>query len=626
MVRRSYKESNNFNPPGTRIIKLPSPPVIPNIPIRQFEFNQTSNVYDDVVSAGVDYAEDKCNIIVNVSAYSSFHARSLQFTYIYRKPECVLELPQQEDEIPIPIDGQLPNVPQVESTFWLFCRDTYEYSQGVSRSRQEWVMREFKSYVDRFESVDEYFPGLDRWLSVIHWTTRQVFTAEHNGKWIEGNLSSEGIEERLENGTLEILNMGESYYSPETVYRERTISIESGVGRTNFFNFNQSYYWHTGNRASLINWINDNPWANYDNRYVNKRPITITTYNASNFPYLIPGKYPKRIPIDTTGSDIYGNYYSGTLQEAAIDINERMHVILPVNTTYQSNPKKPPILPPPPPPMTCNCCPNIQQNDALLRLILKRIGNPQSVTIFDEDMDREGEQKATKKQETLFNAAKINTERVEITNRLLGISNFPVEVPDTVLEPHKEGFFEQVFDFIDGDKKRKITSITELLAWMVEQDSAVLGQFHQVIEFEEDFDGDGNARTEKLVLPNVAETLKELMLLIVQIANNDGTKIGLMMNTLAEVSNIKVQLFKTLQTVIDIQDYLDYPTNTREETVQLLCNLKPTSDQTDFEDFMQNSQVPVTFEDWNGSNSLHDNILDLLQVASMIRAQLFQRD
>lgn len=288
-------------------------------------------------------------------------------------------------------------------------------------------------------------------------------------------------------------------------------------------------------------------------------------------------------------------------------------------------PAENPWKPPPPPPMTCNCCPNIQQNDELLRLILKRIGEPKTVNIFDEDMEREGEQKANKPQETLFNAAKLNTDRIEIVNRLLGISNYPIEVPETMLVPHKEGFFESVFDFLDGNKTKKLNSLTEFLAWQVEQDSAVLGQFHQVLEFEEDFDGDGNARTEKVVLPNVAETLKELMLLIIQLANNDGLKTGMLMNILAEVSNCKVQLFKTMQTIIDIQDYLDYPTKTRTEQVDLLCNLKLTDDLLDFKDFMNNSRVPVTYEDWTGEASLHDNMLDLLQMAAMLRAMYFQR-
>ncbi len=285
----------------------------------------------------------------------------------------------------------------------------------------------------------------------------------------------------------------------------------------------------------------------------------------------------------------------------------------------------PPPDPPPPPPMTCNCCPNIQQNDELLRLILKRIGEPKTVTIFDEDMEREGAQQANKEQETLFNAAKIATDRVEIANRLIGIANYPVKVPDTMIAPHKEGIFEQVFDFIDGDKEREIKTVTELITWMAEQDSAVLGQFHQVIEFEQDFDGDGNTKSETVVLPNVAESLKEMILLLVQLANAEGTKLHALVKILAEVNNLKVNLFKTMQTVIDIQDYLDYPTNTKQVEVPLSCTFK-LDDRQDLEEFFNDSKGKMTFEDWDGTNSLHDNMLDLMQIAAMLRTMLYQRD
>lgn len=52
-------------------------------------------------------------------------------------------------------------------------------------------------------------------------------------------------------------------------------------------------------------------------------------------------------------------------------------------------PPPPPEPPPPPLQEDCcrmGCCPNVGQNDQLLRLILKRIGEPKEVTIFDEDL------------------------------------------------------------------------------------------------------------------------------------------------------------------------------------------------------------------------------------------------
>ncbi len=300
---------------------------------------------------------------------------------------------------------------------------------------------------------------------------------------------------------------------------------------------------------------------------------------------------------------------------------------------------KPPDPPPPPKKECCKmaCCPNNSNLEQLLRLILKRIGEPKQVTLFDEDLNRAGAQKANKTPQSLNEYLKLAVERVEIANRIIGIENFPITVPETMIEPHKDGIFANIFGFINGDKKRKIKTIAEFIAWMSEQDSAVLGQFHQIIEYETDEkDKKGNFKTETVVLPNIAESLKEIVILTSQMAKQNNIQTGVLFKALTEIAATRAVATKGTAIAQDIQDYLDYPTETKTASFSSNINLPnlstnkegiplATQQTENYKELLKPGTISYVYDDWTGDNSLHDQLLDLLQLAAMLRAIYYQR-
>jgi len=308
-----------------------------------------------------------------------------------------------------------------------------------------------------------------------------------------------------------------------------------------------------------------------------------------------------------------------------------------VSLAFCGNWQLPSVSPPPLPPPPMSCCPKVEQNDQLLRLILKRIGEPKEVTIFDEDLSRKGAQKSKKKPKSLNDFLKLAVERTEIVSRIVGIENFPITVPETMIEPHKEGIFAKVFGFIDGTKKRKINTIAELITWMSEQDSAVLGQFHQVLEFDTgEKDKKGKSVMSTVVLPNVAETLKEITLLVAQMAKQNNVQTELLFKMAVEIVAARTAAHKASLIAADIQDYLDYPTQTITGTIPTSVkfpyvvqdnkgNFQVTEINEDPKEFLKNGSVSFVYDDWTGDNSLKDNIMDLLQMAAMVRAMMYQR-
>lgn len=306
-------------------------------------------------------------------------------------------------------------------------------------------------------------------------------------------------------------------------------------------------------------------------------------------------------------------------------INESNSTFFGMPIPYQS--------PPPPKQEECckmDCCPDNSNIETLLKILIKRVGTPQKVTIFDEDLERKGTQKADKTPQTLNDYLKLAVERTEIVNRLIGIENFPVTVPDTMITPFQDGVFSKVFKFIDNKKKRKIASLTEFIAWMSEQDSAVLGEFHQVIQFE-----DENKKAASVVLPNVAEALKEIVLLSAQMAKQNNVQTELIFKIAAETIATKAVASRGTEIIQDIQDYLDYPTERKTKTIPTAVSLpKVNTDKNGIpiataktenpKNFLKPGEVKFIYEDWTGSNSLHDQMLDLLQLAAMLRAIYYQ--
>jgi hypothetical protein len=141
--------------------------------------------------------------------------------------------------------------------------------------------------------------------------------------------------------------------------------------------------------------------------------------DANSFNFSLPRigdlsefQYSSNRPIDYRRTVSQPTSYQGRPYGRAIFIDEINNKIFPLAVA--------PFNPPPPPDMSC--CPNIRENDALLRLILKRIGTPLNVNIRDYDETTKGYQPRTENQQTLFNASKINTDRVEVANDLIGIS------------------------------------------------------------------------------------------------------------------------------------------------------------------------------------------------------------
>jgi hypothetical protein len=309
--------------------------------------------------------------------------------------------------------------------------------------------------------------------------------------------------------------------------------------------------------------------------------------------------------------------------------------------------EKYPDNPPPPPLPKKKCCmscctPSTQQNQdtALLQQILavvqkidKNLGTyPFNVTLFDSDENKQEAQSKTIAINTVANGLKNTIDRVEKTSKMIGIDAFPITLPDTIIEEPEKGLLGDALNFLNPFKNRTIGSIAELIAWKIEQDSAVMGHWHQFIEMEvsttDSKTGKTSTKNEKVVLPNMSQTMKELVVMNTQGMKITGLILDCCIKLLIEVAGTKLKAAEAAKRAEDLQQYLDYPTIEKWMDVPLQTDMPkkddPQEKRENLHQFLQPSHVKVKFDDWTGEHSFQEAIIDLLNAARTIQAVYYK--
>lgn len=267
---------------------------------------------------------------------------------------------------------------------------------------------------------------------------------------------------------------------------------------------------------------------------------------------------------------------------------------------------------------------------ALLRLINRKLGDyPVKVSLFDANENKPGAQPRQESLASVSQAVFRIVAEIEKALKCIGIDQLPIYVPSSVVEDESNGLLGDIGDLKNKIFKQKIESIAEMQIWRAKNDNEIFGQWQEVIVVEDSDPTQKGNQPKRVVLPNMARTFKELILL-----NSTQIKVlGMMMDTMLkmyiDLLNTKVSTAVSEQILRDVQDFLDYPTVEKEVKVPVGATIPsaddPVDDKEDIERFLKNSDVYAKFDDWTGEGSLHDMMIELLQAAKQISAQFFNR-
>ena len=260
-----------------------------------------------------------------------------------------------------------------------------------------------------------------------------------------------------------------------------------------------------------------------------------------------------------------------------------------------------------------------RQDDEILRLlreIRKFIGDfPRKVEVYDDDPDTVERQKLSKTLPSISLSIEHFQKQVNHLMQWIGVEEFPVIYPDTVVKPVAMNGVEMLWDWLTPDKERKIQSLAQLLDWGFDQMSAVQGQWHQYLEYEDD-----KGKKQKISFPDMGTALRETIKMLSSTIQALGIQTDIELKTLQESTNSSLMIVEALKRITDIQDYLDYPT--QQKAGSLPVGITPKKNIKNIKEYLQNSELKYQWDDWtpNQGQSLQEQLNDIMMILNTMRA------
>lgn len=280
---------------------------------------------------------------------------------------------------------------------------------------------------------------------------------------------------------------------------------------------------------------------------------------------------------------IESNWYAGT--RAAFYPNDRLirqYFECPFNNQYNNevglcepeidplNVARPTRNITPPPPERCDCmscCENADTDELkrLIRKLVKTIGEPKEVTLWDDDLSKPGRQIKKKTPKDSFEHLKLLTDRIEVALRIIGITDLPIEVDESRSFYPKLGEFyskssdpqiQKLGEALLKRDRRTITSVFQALDWYGDALDEKLGDWESTIQFNDiDLVREGNQNVE-LHHANVQDALHDTMKFAFQGGIHSEASFNLIAKTMGDVATLKKEIMGQTYKLDLLIDYL----------------------------------------------------------------------
>lgn len=264
----------------------------------------------------------------------------------------------------------------------------------------------------------------------------------------------------------------------------------------------------------------------------------------------------------------------------------------------------------------------------LLREINRKLGNyPVSVNIFDKDENKPGAQASRVKLNSVSEAQAKHIHETQKVLKCIGIDQLPIYTPSSVIDDESNGILGDLGDLKNNIFKQRIESLAELNLWDIRNKYEIFGKWQEVYEIEDSDPTKKGNQKKKVVLPNMARTFRELMILNATQIKVLGMLFDVSLKMYIDLINTKISTAVSEAILRDIQDYLDYPTEVKNLDVPIGVTIPsdntPNDDKEDLDRFLRNSVAKAAFDDWTGEGSMTDMLLLLTRMAEGYLGQNF---
>lgn len=267
---------------------------------------------------------------------------------------------------------------------------------------------------------------------------------------------------------------------------------------------------------------------------------------------------------------------------------------------------------------------------ALLREIRKVLGPfPVKVNIFDANESAVGAQSKVESISTVAQGFFRAIAEIEKALKCIGIDQLPIFTPSSIIDDESNGILGDLGDLKNQIFKQRIESLAELALWDIKNKYEIFGKWQESITIEDSDPTKKGNQPKKIVLPNMARTFRELMLLNSIQVKTLGMLFDVSLKMYIDLANTKISASVSEAILRDIQDYLDYPTEIKKLDVPLGISIPsdntPNDDREDLERFLRNSTAKAKFDDWTGEGSMTEMLITLLRAAESIIGQNYER-
>lgn len=175
---------------------------------------------------------------------------------------------------------------------------------------------------------------------------------------------------------------------------------------------------------------------------------------------------------------------------------------------------------------------------------------------------------------------------------------------------------------------RKLNNLVEFISWQAAQLDGLLGAFPIEIDIQDtDLITEGN-QSQKVTLPNIAETLAELMGNSINNEKYTEALMNLCLRTLQEIGSSKSQGVATHSAIEGIVDYLGFKIKKIDKKVNFTYN--PTVEteegkELDISKFLEPKELKVAVEEYDDDISLEMQLKELMEAARIIKAKMTRR-
>lgn len=526
------------------------------------------------IDFGIDWVADDCNFGVQACPTLAFVSLPC-FQIVHRNPACKSNIPDPPYTPLQPNTSQLVPIPphgcniDRDSIAVLLVLNTYKHGESFIADKYGLCEAEI-SIETTIDSFELFYPEIilknanDKiiYSKVTLTSTVKVY---HNLNWIERYIDRYG-------------NPAPPQHFTETITTTQIYDEDTGVGDT-VLDHGQLLIARTGSFVSF----DFRAWI----------------YNAEG------------LQIIQNGHDAYNNYTNRNYINPITDnfghvrgsqyesFNYTVQIKCGTNT-YPSNYAPPPPLPPDKnkDKDCCMCCNNGQNDDALLKLLYKKVNQ---------------------------------------LSKVIGVDDYPVSLPKSLITKHGEftgnkqlnTLVNALDDFYLGNQlpddllsnSKDIPSLTQLFGWYIERFDEVMGQFEIPIEIK---DSDPTTPGDQPVgfrLPNIAESIAEMMMLLLNITMNSETLVNMQTRTAIEVAQDKQQNFKNYLMTQAIVDYLGFKHKEEKHKLPMMYHLG----KENLDEFLKESEAEVVGIEYNDKQNYQETLHRLLEAAAITKAVHYRK-